>query len=58
MRQAMLFGGVGSAVLLGLGVVGAYWRSDLEILLGFGSYAVMLLLAVGIALVVVTRRFA
>ena len=56
-RVAVLFGVVGSALLLGIGAAGAYWRQDLEILAGFGAYAALLLLAVGIALVVVGRRF-
>lgn len=57
-RLAVLVGVVGSASLLAIGAAGAYWKSDLEILVGFGSYAVMLLLAVGIALVAIKRRFA
>ena len=57
-RLAVLFGGVGSALLLAIGAAGAYWQSDLEILLGFAAYAVMLIVAVVIGVVVAKRRFA
>ena len=53
---AMLVGLAGSVVLVGLGAGGALWRDDLEILFGFGAYAVLLLTAVGIGVVVAKRR--
>jgi len=49
-------GALGSAMLLGIGLAGAYLLDDLEFLVGFGAYAGMLQVAVVVAAVAIAKR--
>lgn len=57
LRVIVRGGALGSAALLSIGVVGAYLLDDLEFLLGFVAYAVMLMATVLFAAGAAKRRF-